>query len=116
MINLVVVGGQAATGGQPRSAQFGPAGGTIGRSNTNTLVLDDRTVSRTHATVECRGGRYFITDRGSNPLQPNGRPLGSGNEAQLSDGDRLMVGCFELTVRGGAPDSQTVPAPASSAS
>lgn len=114
MINLVVVGGQAATGGQPRSAQFGPAGGTIGRSNTNTLVLDDRTVSRTHATVEYRGGRYFITDRGSNPLQHNGRPLGSGNEAQLSDGDRLMVGCFELTVRG-APDSQTVPAPASAA-
>ncbi|MBS0453289.1 MAG: type VI secretion system-associated FHA domain protein TagH [Proteobacteria bacterium] len=112
MINLVVVGGQTATGGQPRSAQFGPAGGTIGRSNTNTLVLDDRTVSRTHATVECRGGRYFITDRGSNPLQHNGRPLGSGNEVELGDGDRLMVGCFELTVRG-APASQGAPAPAS---
>ncbi|MBS0342348.1 MAG: type VI secretion system-associated FHA domain protein TagH [Proteobacteria bacterium] len=113
MINLVVVGGQTATGGQPRSAQFGPAGGTIGRSNTNTLVLDDRTVSRTHATVECRGGRYFITDRGSNPLQHNGRPLGSGNEVELGDGDRLMVGCFELAVRGApASSQQTIPAPA----
>ena len=98
MIQVVVVGGQSAQGGQPRSAQFGPSGGTIGRSNTNALVLDDRTVSRVHAMVECRNGRYFVIDRGSNPLQHNGRPLGNGNEAELSDGDRLMVGCFELTV------------------
>jgi len=105
VIHLVVVGAQAAQGGQPRSAQFGPAGGSIGRSNTNTLVLDDRTVSRTHAVVKCRGDRYFIVDQGSNPLQHNGRPLGSGNEAELSDGDRLTVGCFELTVRGSAAAS-----------
>ena len=117
MIHLVVVGGQAATGGQPRSAQFGPEGGTIGRSNSNTLVLDDRTVSRVHAMVDCRGGRYFITDRGSNPLQHNDRPLGSGNEARLSDGDRLVVGCFELAVRdasaqvsGGPPSAPAVAA------
>ena len=110
MIHLVVVGAQAAQGGQPRSAQFGPAGGTIGRSNTNTLVLDDRTVSRTHAVVQCRGDRYFIVDQGSNPLQHNGRPLGPGKEAALNDGDRLMVGCFELTVRGAQSASPAPPA------
>ncbi|SFM80979.1 type VI secretion system-associated FHA domain protein TagH [Variovorax sp. OV329] len=117
MIHLVVVGAQAAQGGQPRSAQFGPAGGTIGRSNTNTLVLDDRTVSRTHAVVQCRGDRYFIVDQGSNPLQHNGRPLGSGNEVELGDGDRLMVGCFELTVRGDAAASppQALATPAAGA-
>lgn len=111
MIRIAVVSrlGASVTGA---SADFGPQGGTIGRADTNTLVLSDseRTVSRVHAMVECRGGRYFVTDRGSNPLQLNGRPLGSGNEAELSDGDRLMVGCFELTVRGAsAPQTAAVP-------
>ena len=107
MIHLVVIGAQGAQGGQPRSAQFGPTGGSIGRSNTNTLVLDDRTVSRVHASIECRGGRFFIVDHGSNPLQHNGRPLGNGNEAELNDGDSLTVGCFELTVRAEAQAAAT---------
>lgn len=111
MINLVVVGAQTAGGGQPRSMKFGPAGGTIGRSNTNTLVLDDRTVSRVHAKVDCRSGRYFIVDHGSNPLQHNGRQLGAGNEAELQDGDRLMVGCFELTVQSVASTQAPQPTP-----
>jgi FHA domain-containing protein len=82
------------------AAQFGPAGGTIGRAPTNTLVLDDpdRTVSRVHAQVECRDGRYVISDRGSNPLQHNGRPLGTGRESVLAPGDRLVIGGFELMV------------------
>lgn len=81
-------------------AQFGEDGGTIGRADTNKLVLDDpdRTVSRVHAQIVCRAGAYAIIDRGSNPLQLNGRPIGAGNEALLNAGDRLLVGGFELLV------------------
>jgi len=86
---------------QPLQVLFDSSGGTIGRADTNTLALDDpeRTVSRVHAQVVCRDGRYFIIDRGSNPLLCNGRALGAGNEAPLGDGDRLTIGSFELTVR-----------------
>ena len=85
---------------RPLSAEFGAAGGTIGRTDTNTLVLDDpeRTVSRVHAMVLFRQGQFFIVDQGSNPLQMNGSPLGLSKEAALAEGDRLQLGSFELVV------------------
>ncbi len=93
-------------------AEFDHAGGTIGRAEGSTLVLNDpeRTVSRVHAQVVCRADQYFIVDRGSNPLIHNGKPLGAGNEAALSSGDRLMIGSFELSVQDIKP---TVPNQAS---
>ncbi|MDN6887687.1 type VI secretion system-associated FHA domain protein TagH [Variovorax sp. CAN2819] len=101
MIHIAVITRQGAPAGQAIAADFGPNGGTIGRADTNTLVLDDpdRTVSRVHAQVLCRDGQYFVIDRGSNPMQCNGVSLGSGKEAALTDGARLVVGSFELTVR-----------------
>ena len=110
MIHIAVITRQGAPAGQSISADFGPNGGTIGRADTNTLVLDDpdRTVSRVHAQVLCRDGQYFVIDRGSNPMQCNGVSLGSGKEAALGDGARLVIGSFELTVRAkaaGAPAS-----------
>lgn len=82
------------------SAHFDATGGTVGRASTNMLVLDDpeRTVSRVHAQIVFRDGRFFVVDRGSNPMSHNGRPLGAGNEAPLADGDRLVIGGFELVV------------------
>jgi FHA domain-containing protein len=101
VINLVVVSLRGAPVGRAVSAQFSHAGGTIGRADTNALVLDDpdRTVSRVHAQVLCRGGQYFVVDRGSNPMAHNGHPLGAGKEAPLADGDRLTIGGFELSVQ-----------------
>jgi len=101
MIQIAVITRQGTPAGQPMVAEFGPQGGTIGRADTNTLVLDDpdRTVSRVHAQVLCRDGHYFIIDRGSNPMQCNGQSLGAGNEAALTDGAHLVIGSFELGVR-----------------
>ncbi|SDZ25235.1 FHA domain protein [Variovorax sp. YR634] len=113
MIHIAVITRQGAPAGQAIAADFGPNGGTIGRADTNTLVLDDpdRTVSRVHAQVLCRDGQYFVIDRGSNPMQCNGVSLGSGKEAALTDGARLVVGSFELTVRvtAAAPPSLAIP-------
>lgn len=81
-------------------AHFDATGGTIGRASSNMLVLDDpeRTVSRVHAQIVFRDGRFYVVDRGSNPMSHNGRPLGAGNEAPLANGDRLSIGGFELGV------------------
>ncbi|KAF1057318.1 MAG: hypothetical protein GAK39_06261 [Variovorax sp.] len=115
MIQITVVTRQGVPAGPSLSANFGPEGGTIGRADTNTLVLDDpdRTVSRVHAQVLCRDGQYFAIDRGSNPMQCNGVSLGSGKEAALTDGARLVVGSFELVVRVQA--AAPAPAPAAAA-
>jgi len=121
MIHIAVITRQGAPAGQAIAADFGPNGGTIGRADTNTLVLvdPDRTVSRVHAQVLCRDGQYFVIDRGSNPMQCNGVPLGSGKEAPLADGTQLVVGSFELRVRamaGAAAPSLAVPNTAMKAS
>ncbi|MGJ7525828.1 type VI secretion system-associated FHA domain protein TagH [Variovorax sp. GB1P17] len=114
MIQIAVITRQGTPAGQPMVAGFGPQGGTIGRADTNTLVLDDpdRTVSRVHAQVLCRNGSYFIIDRGSNPMQCNGQSLGAGNEAALTDGARLVIGSFELVVRAVAAGAGAGAAPA----
>lgn len=82
------------------AASFGPQGGTIGRAAGNALVLDDpeRTVSRVHAQIVCRDGVWAVIDRGSNAMLCNDLPLGAGNEAPLSAGDRLHIGDFEVGV------------------
>jgi FHA domain-containing protein len=62
----------------PLSGHFDETGGNIGRGENNQLVLPDpeRTISRVHAQVVFRNGRYAIIDRGSNPISVNGRPSG----------------------------------------
>jgi FHA domain-containing protein len=114
MIHIAVITRQGAPAGQAIAADFGPDGGTIGRADTNTLVLDDpdRTVSRVHAQVLCRDGQYFVIDRGSNAMQCNGVSLGSGKEAALADGARLVIGSFELAVRAKAAAAAPVRSPA----
>jgi type VI secretion system FHA domain protein len=83
------------------SARFAEAGGTIGRGDSNTLVLPDpeRYISRIHATVSFQAGGFIITDNGTkNPLVVNGRQLGAGKQAKLSNGDQLKLGGYALEV------------------
>ncbi|AFE06061.1 adenylate cyclase [Corallococcus coralloides DSM 2259] len=68
----------------------------IGRTSENDLVLHDHGVSRRHARITARDGRYFAEDVGSaNGTQLNGQPL--SGEKQLRDGDRITVGPVEFT-------------------
>ena len=84
----------------PLSAHFDETGGNIGRAENNELVLPDpeRTISRVHAQVVYRNGRYAIVDRGSNPISVNGRPLGNGQEAMIGVGDELNIGGYVMRV------------------
>ena len=67
----------------------------IGRSPDCAIFLDDVTVSRRHAALVERDGRWFIEDQGSlNGTFVNRRRVES---AELEDGDELQVGKYRLT-------------------
>ena len=96
----------------PLSGHFDEMGGNIGRAENNQLVLPDpeRTISRVHAQVVYRNGRYAIVDRGSNPISVNGRPLGNGQEAFIQAGDELQIGGYAMRVEAAGPAGGAAPA------
>jgi hypothetical protein len=66
---------------------------TIGRDTANGLVLDVPTVSRRHATVTERAGRWYVADVGSsNGTFVNGDRLRPGVVRQLRHADRIGIG------------------------
>jgi adenylate cyclase len=68
---------------------------TIGRGNSNDLVLDDASISRLHAVVKQVGADIVIADRGStNGVLLNGERITA--DAKLTAGDRAHLGLFEL--------------------
>jgi hypothetical protein len=70
---------------------------TVGRDPKNDIVLDDRRVSRRHAEVRLRLGRYTLYDlQSTNGTFVNGRRIA---EMVLSDDDRVTIGGAELIVR-----------------
>ena len=81
--------------GQDREFTIRRATTTIGRALDNDLVLESTDVSRHHARIEYRDGRYQIADLGStNGTKVNGhRVRGS---APLSDGDEIEFGSLQL--------------------
>jgi FHA domain-containing protein/type VI secretion system protein len=93
------------------SAAFDETGGTIGRADHNHMVLPDRdrTVSRVHAQVAFRNGSYVIVDRGSNPIEVNGKELGSGREEPLHAGDTVQIGAYVLAVSSSAASAAADP-------
>lgn len=97
------------------AARFDAAGGNIGRSADNVLVLDDpsKYISRVHARVFAQGGAFVLEDMGSNASIVNDRPLGKGNQATLAHGDRVVIGDYLLqAVLEAAPAPlQLAPAP-----
>lgn len=85
------------SGGGRTGETFHPEGErtTIGRSPDCGIFLDDVTVSRRHAVLLERNGRYVVEDQGSlNGTFLNRRRIES---AELSDGDELQIGKYRLT-------------------
>jgi sigma-B regulation protein RsbU (phosphoserine phosphatase) len=74
--------------------------GTIGRSMNNDLVLLDGAVSREHASVQDKGGRWLLTDRGSrHGTLLNGVALEPGEAVEIRGGDLVRIGPWTIRVR-----------------
>lgn len=101
MITLTVISFNGAPSDGSLGATFDELGGTIGRADTNQLVLPDqeRTISRVHAQVAFRNGQYAIVDRGSNPISVNGKMASSGKETLIAVGDQIQVGGYLIEAR-----------------
>src|SRR5439155_1286905 len=67
--------------------RLGPDPLLIGRDPQNDVVLDDRRVSRKHAEIRLRLGRYTLYDlQSTNGTYVNGRRVA---EKVLDDGDKI---------------------------
>jgi hypothetical protein len=65
----------------------------IGRAEQCTVRLDEPSVSRRHARLEHRDGRWLLSDLGSsNGTYVGTRKLDTGEEHPLRDGDSLRLG------------------------
>jgi ribosomal protein L40E len=85
------------SGGGRAGETFHPVGDhtSIGRSPDCGIFLDDVTVSRRHAILVRREGRFVIEDQGSlNGTFVNRKRVDS---ADLADGDELQIGKYRLT-------------------
>ena len=72
---------------------------TIGRDPKSDVFLNDMTVSRTHAIVECEGSLITVRDGGSlNGTYLNGTIV---DQATLQDGDVVQIGTFQMVFVGG---------------
>jgi pSer/pThr/pTyr-binding forkhead associated (FHA) protein len=66
----------------------------IGRAQDNHVVLRDGTVSRHHAALVCRDGRWVLVDTSRNGTRVDG--AGSSGARYLRGGERLVLGGTEL--------------------
>ena len=81
---------------------FDVKGGTIGRSDTNTLALPDpeRHISRLQAEVVAHEGQFYIRNAASaNAIFINGRTLAPGERGVLASHDELRIGGYVLGVQ-----------------
>jgi pSer/pThr/pTyr-binding forkhead associated (FHA) protein len=66
----------------------------IGRTTDNDIVIDNLSVSRLHAVLECDKGDYYIRDCDSlNGTLVNGKKVG---RAKLEHGDQIVLGKHKL--------------------
>lgn len=93
--------------------EFSESGGTIGRSLQNDWILPDpdRFISGRHATIDHKGGIYYLVDTSTNGIYVNGdcEPIGKGNPRRLFNGDTLRFGDFEITVSIESGESLVMP-------
>jgi hypothetical protein len=83
-------GGRAGESFMPRGERT-----RIGRSPECEIFLDDVTVSRNHALLVDRDGRFSVEDQGSlNGTFVNRKRIDS---AVLENGDELQIGKYRLT-------------------
>ena len=101
-LKLEIISEHSDIVGDDAVREFRSGGGTIGRSLDNDWILTDpdKFVYGKHATVDCKGGIYYLVDISTNGVFINdeSKPIGKGNLRRLFNGDHLHMGDFEILV------------------
>jgi len=112
-LELKIIGENANLVGDDAVREFHESGGTIGRSLRSDWILPDpdRFISSQHATIDFKGGAYYLADTSSNGVFINDEveALGNGNPRRLFNGDRLRMGDFEIEVSVDSGESLVMP-------
>ena len=112
-LQLKIVSEHRELVGDDAERDFHEEGGTIGRSLGNDWILPDpdRFISGRHATIDYKGGIYYLLDTSSNGVYFNDdvEPVGNGNPRRLFNGDRMRMGDFEFTVSLDSGESLVMP-------
>ena len=125
LLALSVISAQGRDLGPTAYKVFDERGGSIGRLENNDWTLPDpeKFVSTCHARIRCVSGAYYLDDTSTNGtfINADEQPVGAGAAACLRDGDRILIGSYEILVQliepraaaaAAAPDSPTAPYPA----
>ncbi len=112
-LQLKIVSDHRELVGDDAEREFYEEGGTIGRALRNDWILPDpdRYISGRHATIDHKGGIYYLLDTSSNGVYFNDEvePVGNGNPRRLFDGDRMRMGDFEFAVSLDSGESLVMP-------
>ena len=101
ILDLINAEGQSSA--QKSSVTFRNAGGTIGRADSATWMLADRSrhISGVHAEISYEEGVYYLTDRSTNGIYDvakNAR-LQKNEDYPITHGDRFRMGSFIFKAR-----------------
>ena len=108
VIRAVSLAGAPLT--QSITGYFDTRGGTIGRSDTNTMALPDpeRLISRLQAEIWHADDSFMVRNVGTaNAIMHNDRRVAPGESAALAHGDELQIGAYVLKVQE-SHDNETV--------
>lgn len=87
---------RSPSGNQQRT-EFSEREITIGRSSENNLILRRNDISRRHARILVREGRFILLDlKSENGTYLNGERVGSPQVIQ--PGDQIAIGDYEMTI------------------
>src|SRR4029078_7947229 len=99
-------------GGAERREQYDRTEINVGRVQGNDLMLPKGNVSKRHARLLFRDGRFIVTDlKSTNGTYVNGRKIAQATI--LTPGDKIYIGDFVLRIEtaaaGTAPPDSTAP-------
>lgn len=99
-LTLTIENHEQLTNGQPLIRQLDRAGIEIGRAGDVDWQLPDpqKLISSIHAEIVFERGVYLLRDRSRNGTYVNGARIdGASREVQLRDGDRIVIGHYEIS-------------------
>src|SRR5271155_1023017 len=96
-------------GGAERKEAFDKNEINVGRVQGNDLMLPKGNVSKHHARLLFRDGRFIVTDlKSTNGTYVNGRKIAQATIVR--EGDKIYIGDFVLRIEAGGGPSQSQPA------